>query len=276
MVTADEPRQEVVEWIDGRIVSYAPQHDRESYEAVTRALELLVGRQYLRISSTIPACLLPRPPQQQEVPMLRASAFLVAILVLLVATEAAGQGITIVPNAGISKDMRSETANYWKMGFSAGLNAYFDLPGSLSVGGRVAYHSWGVDGDGWAEDYLKVYSAGYGLTSSSGSQSVVEIVPTLKYSLTPKISPLRLDLSLGAGLFLVSPGDVKLEGSYRTAFSSGTISITIRNESLTGFGVQVGAPLTIAGKFQVLPLYSLYWGVGDAYHHITINAGIVL
>lgn len=208
--------------------------------------------------------------------MLRASALLVTILALLVATEAVAQGITIVPNAGISKDMRSETANYWKMGFNAGLNAYVDLPGSLSIGGRVAYHSWSADGDGWAEDYATGYAAGYTITSSSGSQSVIEIVPTLKYSLTPRISPLRLDLSLGAGLFLVSPGDVKLEGSYRTAFSSGTISMNIQNETLTGFGIQAGLPLTLVGKIQVLPLYSLYWAGGDAYHHVTLNAGIVL
>lgn len=89
-------------------------------------------------------------------------------------------------------------------------------------------------------------------------------------------SPTRLDIQLGAGIFLVSPGDVKVSGTFQSAFSSGTIDVTFTSESLTGFGLQAGLPLTFAGKFQILPLYSLYWAGGDAYHHITFNVGIVL
>jgi hypothetical protein len=211
--------------------------------------------------------------------MSRRPIFLVATLILVAAFagEVAAQGFTIVPNAGLSKDMRSQTSNRWNMGFNVGLNAFVDLPG-ISVGGRVAYHSWGADGEGWAEDYAADYGSGYSYTvsSSSGSQSVIEIVPSMRFSLLPPLSPAKLHLQLGGGLFIVSPGDVKIDGSFRSAFSSGTASVTFTGESITGYGIQAGLPLTLVGKIQILPLYSLYWAGGDAYHHITINAGIVL
>lgn len=201
------------------------------------------------------------------------------VLLLAFSTHAAlAQKATFVPNAGLSKDMRSVTSNRWNMGFNLGVNAFWQVSDIISVGGRAAYHSWSADGDGWAEDYAKDFGFGYtyNVTSSSGSQSVIEIIPSVKIATSSGDSPTKLDIQLGAGLFLVSPGDVKVSGSFRSAFSSGTMDVTFMGESLTGFGFQAGLPLTISGRFQILPLYSLYWAGGDAYHHITINAGIVL
>jgi hypothetical protein len=206
---------------------------------------------------------------------------LIALTVMLLAfcTESAlAQKAAFIPNAGLSKDMRSVTSNRWNMGFNLGLNAFWQVSEVLSLGGRIAYHSWGADADGWAEDYAKDFGSGYTYTvaRSSGSQSVIEIIPSLKIATSSGDSPTKLDIQLGAGIFLVSPSDVKVGGSFRSAFSSGTIDVTFFGESLTGFGFQAGLPLTIAGRFQILPLYSLYWAGGDAYHHITFNVGIVL
>ncbi|MDP2886308.1 MAG: hypothetical protein Q8P51_14935 [Ignavibacteria bacterium] len=202
-----------------------------------------------------------------------------SMLLLVLSTEGAfAQKASFAPNAGISKDMRSVTSNRWNMGFNLGVTAFWQVSGVISLGGRVAYHSWGADADGWAEDYAKDNgpSYTYAVESSSGSQSVIEIVPSMKIATSSSDSPTKLDIQLGVGIFLVSPSDVTVSGSYRSAFSSGHITVTFGGESLTGFGFQAGLPLTISGRFQVLPLYSLYWAGGDAYHHITINAGIVL
>jgi hypothetical protein len=205
-------------------------------------------------------------------------AVLTVMLLAFSAESAFAQKATLIPNAGLSKDMRSVTSNRWNMGFNFGMNAFWQLSEVVSLGGRVAYHSWGADGDGWAEDYAKDFGSGYTYTvgSSSGSQSVIEIIPSVKFAITSGASPTKLDIELGAGLFLVSPGDVKVSGSYRGPFSTGTIDVTFKGEALTGFGFQAGLPLTVSDRFQILPLYSLYWAGGDAYHHITINVGIVL
>ena len=207
------------------------------------------------------------------------STFVLFLLLAVASIEgASAQNASIIPNLGISKDMRSVTSNRWNMGFNLGLNAFWPVSGVISLGGRAAYHHWGADADGWAADYAKNFGTGYSYTvqSSSGSQSVIELIPSLKIATSSGDSPTTLDVQFGVGMFLVSVSDVKIGGSFRTGFSSGTADVTFASESLTGFGFQAGLPLTIARRFQILPLYSLYWAGGDAYHHITFNAGIVL
>ena len=57
--------------------------------------------------------------------------------------------------------------------------------------------------------------------------------------------------------------------------TSGHATLTYGSTSLTGYGIQLGLPVTIAGVVQLLPLYSLYFA-GDAYHHFSVTAGVVL
>jgi len=204
---------------------------------------------------------------------------LLFLIVFALTTQCAfAQSVSFIPNAGISKDMRSKTSNRWNLGFDVGLNGFLSVAGPISIGGRVAYHSWGADGQGWADDYVKDIGGGYtyNLESSSGSQSLIEIVPSARYALLPAISPVQLDLQVGVGLFLVGSSDVSISGSYRSAFSTGHANVTFSNSSMTGVGGQVGLPLTFAGRIQILPLYTLYSAGGDLYHHITLNAGVVL
>ena len=199
-----------------------------------------------------------------------------AFLLLMYPKDASSQSVSIVPNAGISKDMRSETSNRWNMGFNLGLNIFFKTSEILSVGGRLAYHSWGADGDGWAKDYVGSSIGSYTVDQTSGSQSVLEFVPSLKIALAGDGSPVKLDIQAGPALVIVGSSEVKISGRFSSSFSSGQGSVTFTNGSMTGFGLQAGLPISISDFVQVLPLYTLYWADGDAYHHITIDVGIIL
>jgi len=201
-------------------------------------------------------------------------AALAASFLILLTTPATSQNVSIVPNGGISKDMRSETSNRWNMGFNVGAFIYFQASDLISVGGRVAYHSWGADGEGWVKDYNP--SVNYTIQSTSGSQSVIEIVPFVRIATSRSDNPVKLYVQVGGGLFLVSPGDVTVKGSFSTPSSYGTGEITFKNESMTGFGIQAGLPISISRLLQILPIYSLYWADGDAYHHYAINIGVTL
>jgi len=201
---------------------------------------------------------------------------LVCILIVLAFAQTSGaQTFSIIPNAGISKDMRSDI-NEWKMGFNFAVAGFFKTSEKFSVGGRIAYHSWGIDGEEWAKD---VYSGGYGswtFDKATGTQSVIEIMPSIKYLLTPTEGSIQLSLQAGAGLLFISPSDIMVAINYRTANSYGHIETTVQTSTLTGFGGQVGLPIAFSGTVEFLPLYTLYMANGDAYHHFALNIGILL
>jgi hypothetical protein len=199
-----------------------------------------------------------------------------ASLLFLCPRVASSQGVSIVPNAGISKDMRSVSSNRWNLGFDLGLNIFVKTSEMLSIGGRIAYHSWGADGDGWAKDYVGTSLGSYTIDQTTGSQSVLEFVPSLKVALSGAGSRVKVDIQAGPALVIVGSSEVKVSGRFSSSFSSGQGSITIHNGSMTGFGLQAGLPISISDAVQVLPLYTLYWADGDAYHHITFNIGIIL
>lgn len=194
---------------------------------------------------------------------------------LMISTTAFSQGISIIPHGGLSKDMRSETANYWKMGFNLGAYLFISVPGPLSFGGKVAYHSWSADGEGWMKDFFPT-SPTYRLDKSSGSQSVIEIMPALRYTLSPPLVPVKFSLQAAGGLLLISASDVVIGGSYSTSNSSGYREQSISSETLSGFGLQVGPVISIASLIEILPMYTVYLAGGDLYHHYAIDIGIAL
>lgn len=194
---------------------------------------------------------------------------------LMISTTAFSQGISIIPHGGLSKDMRSQTANYWETGFNIGAYLFISVPGPLSFGGKVTYHSWSVDGDGWMKDFFPT-SPTYRLDKSSGSQSVIEIMPALRYTLSPPLVPVKFSLQGAAGLLIVTASDVVVRGSYSTSNSSGSREQTIGGQTLTGFGLQVGPVISIASLIEILPMYTVYSAGGDLYNHYAIDIGITL
>jgi hypothetical protein len=193
-------------------------------------------------------------------------------LLFTLSGPASAQGLSLSILGGVSKDSRSKTENLWKMGFSGAVQGFVSIPG-LTIGGRVAVHFWGADGEGWLKELDPTPS--HTLQSSSGSQTLIEIVPSARFGLlNPPVGP-RLDLQLGAGIFLVNAGDVTISGAFDTGTSSGQTTWVLTQEKLTGFGPQVGLALGI-GMFEINPVYTAYSAGGDWYNHWAVNAGVRL
>lgn len=193
--------------------------------------------------------------------------FLTVLLFLFPSTVAA-QGLSLSVFGGISKDMRSKTENVWKMGFNAGAQVFVSLP-VLTIGGRIAYHSWGADGAGWLKELDP--TTNYTVKSEEGSQSLIEIVPSLRFALINPPLLFRIDAQVGVGMFMVSSSTVKVTGTFNSGTSSTTYTIT--TQSLTGFGPQIGLPISLLGTIEVTPIYSAYTAKGDWYNHWGLSAG---
>jgi hypothetical protein len=207
---------------------------------------------------------------------MRTASSLVALLILLTAVlsqPARSQGVSFIPHIGVSKDMRSETSNRWKLGLNVGGYLFISMPTGISIGGRVAYHSWQGDPDGWKEDY---YGSGNSrMDKFEGSQSVIELIPTIRLSLTPPLSPVRFSIQGGGGLVLVNASEVTMGVSYSYPGVSGYEETTFSSESLTGFGGQLSMSVGI-GPVEILPIYTLYLAGGDPYHHIAVGVGVAI
>lgn len=193
------------------------------------------------------------------------------LTISFLAGAARAQGFFVTINGGLSKDMRSKTENFWKMGYNIGAHGFISLPG-IAIGGRIAYHSWSADGEGRIKEYNP--GVNYSITSVSGSQSMIEIVPSVRVALVNPPVGTRIDVQAGFGLFIVSPGDVTISGNFSVPGTTGSGSITFKSESLTGFGPQIALPFTIAGKIEIMPLYAAYSAKGDWYNYYALNAGI--
>ena len=197
----------------------------------------------------------------------------IALCLLFFASAVSAQSIVIVPAGGVSKDMRSVTSNRWNLGFNLAAHAFYPLSESFWVGARLAFHNWSIDGSGWAQDVLPSY---YHLQSASGSQTVVEIAPCARYAFLRSGGGLKISAQVGGGLFYVGTSEVTLRSTWNMYYSSGTETRTYSSSSMIGFGVQIGVPIDIGKRVEILPLYSLYTAGGDLYHHIALNVGIVL
>lgn len=194
------------------------------------------------------------------------------IFVLFVESLSARQ-VKLLLNGGISKDMRSQTSNRWNSGFNVGAQVFISPTGKLSFGGRAAYHSRGIDGEGWVTD---LFPSNYRYKNASGTQTVIELAPSLRYELTPSLSPVSVSLQAGGGLFLVSESEISITATFSSPTVSGEETRVYSASSLTGIGVQLGLPVSFLGRFEVLPLYCAYNGGGDWYNFYALNIGFSL
>ncbi|HLA69327.1 MAG TPA: hypothetical protein VJN65_06460 [Bacteroidota bacterium] len=199
--------------------------------------------------------------------------FPVLVSLLLIPSQAVfSQGLSLSLLGGISRDSRTKTENFWKMGLNLGAHAFVSLPG-ITIGGRIAYHSWAADGEGQLKEVQQSTLVSSNITSTEGSLSVIEIVPSLRFAILNPPVGARLDLQIGAGMFLISSSTVTISGTFTTGTSTGSGTVTLTSGSLTGFGPQVALPLSLAGMIEIVPIYTAYTAGGDWYNHYALNAG---
>ncbi len=189
------------------------------------------------------------------------------------------QSATLMIQAGLSKDMRSVTENLWNAGPNFAVSYFIKKSERLSIGGQISYHRWKVDEKGSLKEFegstLDTYST-YSIKGSSGTQTVFEITPSARYALSEANAPVRFSVQAGVNIVFAKESDIKIGYDYTAPNTIGFREIVVRGQSLTGFGIQVGLPITISNRVEGLPLYSPYMVSGDIYHHFAANLGITL
>jgi len=164
---------------------------------------------------------------------------------------------------GISKDMRTGD-NMWNLGLQVQASSYLRSSGKLWYGLRCALNRWSYDE---GEYPLK---SGYTIGDSEGTQTLIEIVPSIRYPLSRTAF-----LRFGAGLFLISESDIKLDMSFSTPTSHGEEHVTMEGGSTIGFGLQPGVEFCFA-SISIVPIYTAYLREGDIYNHIAVTANLSL
>ncbi len=198
---------------------------------------------------------------------------LLALSILLIESVSARQ-LSLIATGGVSKDMRSQTSNRWNMGFNVGLQGFISVPGLLTFGGRAGFHSRSIDGDGWVTDV--VTRANSKLKSASGTQTLIDLAPSMRFNFMPAISPVKIGIQVGAGLFMVSESEISLTTTFSSPGVTGEETKVFSSSSLTGFGLELGLPVTFLGRIELFPQYSVYTADGDTYNYFILNVGIAI
>jgi len=164
-------------------------------------------------------------------------------------------------DGGISKVL-GEASDSYNMGFSVGLNMFHPVSNNISLGGRFAYNRWTPD-----------VSDLEGVTDVSGSESITEIVPTIRFT-----NAKPLFFQLGFGYFLWDM-DVTIKQKYTRGIT--TYIITNNWEgSNEEFGLSLGPGLTLgeeeSSHFDIFPLYHIIFTEDEATKYFSLNLGVVL
>ena len=169
------------------------------------------------------------------------------------------QNLSFIPNAGISQAF-GDDGDLWNMGFSVGANLFYSTQNIISFGGRIAYNQMSPIG----KEILKLgggeSSLDYNIESTSGSFSIIEIVPSIQIatSTTDDDQDIRLSFQIGGGLFILDKSDISAKGIYHNPLGGSlTRTVTLKDYSETNPGVQLGVELSYKRKFMIQPLYSI-------------------
>jgi hypothetical protein len=191
---------------------------------------------------------------------------IIAVAVLLVLSVAVGganaEGGIASVNGGIS-GLTGDGSEYWNIGFTGGVNGFYQFTPYVLFGGRISYSRWTPDEDKLISD-LPYTDIEWDI---SGSLSSIEIAPSLRL-LVPmnEETPVRPFAQLGVGLYLLS-ADANIEATYlgdTYNFSS--------EESENKVGVSFGAGVDI--KFiEILPMYTIVATEGESTKYYSINVG---
>ena len=190
-----------------------------------------------------------------------ALAVVLILLTVITGTASALPGITIDATFNLPMPMGEDNfKDNYKPGFGAGADVFIMLPimPGLKIGGRVAYNRFGV------EDPFEV--KGVSFTGVDGSMSIVEILPSIRKTFGPPLSPIKAFIQFGAGMYATAQ-----------TFDAPT-GVTIPTESTTDFGISIGAGLR--GKILpgmgliVYPLYHIIFTEEENTSYLSANIGI--
>lgn len=172
---------------------------------------------------------------------------LVAIMVVAVAGTAAAQ-ISVDATFNLPTPV-GDWGDSYDTGYGVGADAFLSLPLiGMSFGGRVAYNRFPASGD-----------------FKDGHLSMVELIPSVRYTLTPAVSPLKLYGQFGIGMYRWSS---ELDAGFGN----------IKDDN-TDYGISIGIgaalkPLPMLGLFA-MPMYHMVMTDGDNLDYFTINLGVM-
>ena len=190
------------------------------------------------------------------------------------------QNFFFTPNASINKSFGDK--DYWNLGFSVGANLFYSTPKIFSVGGRIAYNRMRPNGN----EVLNVGDGptfDYDVESTSGSLSIIEIVPSIQIATSTSDSDqdIRLSFQIGGGLFMLKQSDVYAKGTYTYppgGMTSGSFTTTVNlsDDSKTKPGVQIGVDFSYKRKLMIQPLFSLVFTDENSTKYASICIGYIL
>ncbi len=186
--------------------------------------------------------------------------------------------ISFIPNAGIAKTV-GDGSEYWKLGFSAGADIFYESTSTISLGGRIAYNRIFPNGEKIMDLSSGIPGASYDyqLQNTSGGLSVIELVPSARIALSPPADSIgsNLFLQCGAGLFFID-SDASATGKYESATVTSTMKISLKGQSGTKPGLQVGLGLNVGNRMSILSLFSIIFNEEEEMKYVSLNLGINL
>jgi hypothetical protein len=189
------------------------------------------------------------------------------------------QNVSFTPSASINKSFGDE--DYWNLGFSVGANLFYSTAKTFSFGGRIAYNRMPPNGN-------EVLNSGDGPTfdfdveSTSGSFSMIEIVPSIQIATSTSDSDqdIRLSFQIGGGFFMSKRSDIYAKGTYTYppgGWISGSFTQTTEfsDISQTKPGVQLGVDFSYKRKLMIQPLFSLIFNEENSTKYLSICIGYI-
>ena len=189
------------------------------------------------------------------------------------------QNVSFTPSASISKSFGDE--DYWNLGFSVGANLFYSTHKTFSFGGRIAYNRMSPNG-GEVLNWGDGPSYDYDVESTSGSFSIIEIVPSIQIatSTSDDDQDIRLSFQIGGGLFMLMRSDVTAKGTYTYpagGMTSGSFITTagLSDDSETKPGVQLGVEFSYKRKLMIQPLFSLVFTDENSTTYASVCIGYI-
>lgn len=192
-----------------------------------------------------------------------------------------GINLNIRTNGGLAWPT-GQGGEYWKLGFSGGMNLLVQVTGRISIGGSLGYIRMGPDGDA----LIKMASTSpvgpngesydYSLSRTSGSLSIWSMEATVRtFIYQPSSSMIRFFIDCNPGLYFIS-NKAKVDGRYREGNIRSTISVSPANQSETKPGFSIGLSVQLWKKLEVQPRYTLILSKNEETRFVTFHIGYLV
>lgn len=193
---------------------------------------------------------------------------LVAAVVVSTATAQEEKKLVLSLSGGLSfPSQPQDFSDYWNMGFNVGAGIGYSFSPSLSLGGSFDYSNFSFDADALLH---KAGFAGYGISISGGSASIITVHANLKFSLIPQGASVSPYLLGGLGFFSLSASDVKV--SYQG------LNATVSPGSESAFSIHFGAGLDIPIAQTTDLFLQLAYGIGftedKSTNYLPVKSGV--